>query len=488
MKPSRNAAAQVAVVYAVFATAWILMSDSLAAVLPTSLSGSVQTAKGLLFVAVTSAVLYLVAHKWADRLQDEARHSAAAERLLSQVVTTVPVGVVLLSDDLVVTFMNPAAETLLGSSMSDAVGRKLEGLGLAAGDDGAVGLGELLQRGSVDGLTVGGSSQALVARVAPVDADWPTAGWVMALSDVTDAHLSRERAQTLARGYRFLSDAAVSMSRSFTLQQILADLSRLAVDAGGYSGAWALGLPVGADAIVAHEGLGPETEDAARHVAEAYSQDAEFAARFVDDVRVSNDIAQDPMNPLFGPASAEGFGSSAQIVAAGADGTVAILTVFSCRVGEFGPDEVALLGALRSALVFAMDRIALEEKRLEAEEALSRSEGDYRQLFVRHPQPMWIYDLATLAFLAVNDAAVAKYGYSRDRFLSMTIADIRPADEVPRLLDNVIHVTEGLEDAGIWTHVDASGRSFPVHIYSHTITWEGRAAEVVMVMEVARVE
>jgi hypothetical protein len=47
---------------------------------------------------------------------------------------------------------------------------------------------------------------------------------------------------------------------------------------------------------------------------------------------------------------------------------------------------------------------------------------------------MWVYDIETLAFVAVNDAAVKHYGFSRDEFLSMRITDIRPPDEVPKLL------------------------------------------------------
>jgi PAS domain-containing protein len=52
-------------------------------------------------------------------------------------------------------------------------------------------------------------------------------------------------------------------------------------------------------------------------------------------------------------------------------------------------------------------------------------------LFDANPQPMWLFDPATLRFLAVNDAAVSQYGYSRAEFLQMTIADIRPPDDVP---------------------------------------------------------
>ena len=48
---------------------------------------------------------------------------------------------------------------------------------------------------------------------------------------------------------------------------------------------------------------------------------------------------------------------------------------------------------------------------------LAQSEEQYRLLFEGNPHPMWVYDVETLAFLAVNDAAVESYGYSRDEFL-----------------------------------------------------------------------
>src|SRR5512143_2917124 len=57
----------------------------------------------------------------------------------------------------------------------------------------------------------------------------------------------------------------------------------------------------------------------------------------------------------------------------------------------------------------------------------------YRELFEANPHPMWVYDLETLAFLAVNDAAIRHYGYSRAGFLSMRITDIRPDEELPKL-------------------------------------------------------
>ncbi len=71
------------------------------------------------------------------------------------------------------------------------------------------------------------------------------------------------------------------------------------------------------------------------------------------------------------------------------------------------------------------------------EEALRKSEAQYRLLFESNPQPMWVYDLTTFRFLAVNDAAVRHYGYSRAEFLDMTIKDIRPPEDV-KLLENYL--------------------------------------------------
>ncbi len=50
--------------------------------------------------------------------------------------------------------------------------------------------------------------------------------------------------------------------------------------------------------------------------------------------------------------------------------------------------------------------------------------------FENNPTSMWIYDLETLCFLAVNNAAIHSYGYSRKEFLEMTLKDIRPSKDI----------------------------------------------------------
>jgi two-component system, cell cycle sensor histidine kinase and response regulator CckA len=128
-------------------------------------------------------------------------------------------------------------------------------------------------------------------------------------------------------------------------------------------------------------------------------------------------------------------------------------------------------------------------RRKEAEQALleqlSRSEQEYRTLFDLHPNPIWVYDLETLRFLAVNEAAVRQYGYSRQELASMTIADIRPPDEVPAMLSAVGNVAQGATRSGPWHHRKRDGTVFEVEISSHTIEFGGRRGEVVMAIDVS---
>ena len=117
------------------------------------------------------------------------------------------------------------------------------------------------------------------------------------------------------------------------------------------------------------------------------------------------------------------------------------------------------------------------------EEALRKSEAQYRLLFESNPQPMWVYDLATLRFLAVNDAAVRHYGYSRSEFLDMTIKDIRPAEDLKRL-EEYLASDAGIEQGVEWRHKKKDGTVINVKITSNRLTFGGRQAEFVLVDDI----
>jgi PAS domain S-box-containing protein len=123
-------------------------------------------------------------------------------------------------------------------------------------------------------------------------------------------------------------------------------------------------------------------------------------------------------------------------------------------------------------------------ERSRVEEALRHSEERYRLLFARNPQPMWVFDLETLAFLEVNEAAIHHYGYSREEFLAMTIKDIRPPEEIPTLLANISARAPQYEEAGVWKHKRKDGTIIEVEITSHELTFNGRPAQIVLAYDV----
>lgn len=123
-------------------------------------------------------------------------------------------------------------------------------------------------------------------------------------------------------------------------------------------------------------------------------------------------------------------------------------------------------------------------ERKKTEQALRQSEAQYRVLFEDNPHPMWVYDLNTLAFLAVNDEAVRHYGYSRSEFLSMTLKDIRPAEDVPALLEDINRARSGQSNRGIWQHRKKDGALIDVEIAAHTLSVPDERAQLILSLDV----
>ncbi len=147
---------------------------------------------------------------------------------------------------------------------------------------------------------------------------------------------------------------------------------------------------------------------------------------------------------------------------------------------EYAVSPIMMAGQIRGAVVTFND---IRQRRA-YEEALRRSERDYRLLFLSHPEPMWLYEIETLKFIEVNDAALKQYGYSREEFGSMTIRDIRPAEDVDLLMDNLQEGQAHIERSGPWRHRRKDGTMLEVEIVSHSVNIGDRPARLVVANDV----
>lgn len=147
--------------------------------------------------------------------------------------------------------------------------------------------------------------------------------------------------------------------------------------------------------------------------------------------------------------------------------------------------EARLMPLLENQVVVIVRDIT---DRRRAEQDVRESEERYRLLFENSPQPMLVLDEQTLGILAVNEAAVSHYGYTRDEFLRMTIKDIWPPDDVPALLRELARDRGPLHDSGPGRHRKKDGTVFDVDIMSHVIRFGDRTARLVLATDITERE
>lgn len=115
---------------------------------------------------------------------------------------------------------------------------------------------------------------------------------------------------------------------------------------------------------------------------------------------------------------------------------------------------------------------------------LDASEKYYRTTFEANPVPMYVFDMENGRFLHVNEAAIAKYGYSKEEFLKMNINDIRPQTETSKLLD-LNSMIRSRDYSGVLIHINKDNDAFPVEIETNVIRFEEREARLVLATDVS---
>jgi PAS domain S-box-containing protein len=185
---------------------------------------------------------------------------------------------------------------------------------------------------------------------------------------------------------------------------------------------------------------------------------------------VHHDLVQRGVIDLIGAPSIDWIG----VPLRARDRTIGVLVVQSYTEGvRYAERERDILQFVSTQVAMAIDR-----KRAEAE--LRDSETRYRLLFDANPEAMWVYDAETLRFLAVNEAAVRRYGYAAAEFLALTIRDIRPASEHEQF-ERIL--AQGVAGPRIFAHMrhrKKDGTPFDVEVAADTIVFAGRAARLVL--------
>jgi PAS domain S-box-containing protein len=114
---------------------------------------------------------------------------------------------------------------------------------------------------------------------------------------------------------------------------------------------------------------------------------------------------------------------------------------------------------------------------------LKRREDTFKLLFESNPVPMFVFDIDTFGFLAVNDALLRHYGYTREQSMKMSILDIRPPEDREAFAARIR--TVGTQKRAVTTrHLTADGRIIDVEVYSTVMSYEGRDARFAAVIDI----
>lgn len=124
--------------------------------------------------------------------------------------------------------------------------------------------------------------------------------------------------------------------------------------------------------------------------------------------------------------------------------------------------------------------------KIESGTEMEPQEGNYKDIFLYNPTPMWIFDQETLDFLEVNDAALKQYGYTRKEFLSMNARDIRPQEYVDALIKDIEISRGSVSRSGDWYHKKKNGEIILVNIIGFPFLFKGREARHIMATDVTQ--
>ena len=163
----------------------------------------------------------------------------------------------------------------------------------------------------------------------------------------------------------------------------------------------------------------------------------------------------------------------------------------ACRLDDVSQDQsYQLINRLRDGRLISVTHKPMAgggwvATHLDVTEQINREES-FRLLFEGSPVPMWVSDRESLRFMAVNDAAIACYGYSHDQFMSMTVPDLRPQEDRERFAEFLRSLRLDQFSENVGRHTTADGRTIDVSVYSRALTYADRNARLTAVHDISK--
>ncbi|HWN18273.1 MAG TPA: ATP-binding protein [Gemmatimonadales bacterium] len=290
--------------------------------------------------------------------------------------------------------------------------------------------------------------------------------------------LSRDEMARVERRLGFIDEASAVLASSLDYRLTLRDLSRLAVPALGDWCAIHVATEQGKLQFISGAHRDPSKDLLVRALCEYGSGRPPFgAAQRPDMGSVTDELlrgrAEDEEQlKLFRGLSPTSF-IRVPMPARGKSAGTITLAVGTDSGRSYDANDLAFAEELASRAALAVDNGRLHQAAHEANER-------YGMLFRSNPQPMWVFEIDTLAFLEVNDAAIRQYGYTRDEFLSMTIMDILPPDDAPGLHHGLERTGVMRGDVALSQHQRKDGTIVDMELVSHEMELGGRQARLVL--------
>jgi PAS domain S-box-containing protein len=159
---------------------------------------------------------------------------------------------------------------------------------------------------------------------------------------------------------------------------------------------------------------------------------------------------------------------------------------FSIKSVSLGMSDYLLKDELTSAVLYKTIIYSIQRRKFT--DQIQRSEKRYSDLFQLSPLPMWVFDLETLEFLRINQAAINHYGYTEKEFLALNLKDLYPPEAWEHMLQVIDALRKGklTMSKRVSLHRNKAGETITVEAISNRLTFNKTNAVLLLVNDVTK--